>query len=81
MPDERADILMEFVRSSVLDDAAFEFRTDSRLLADGVLDSMGLVMLAAFVEERFGVQVPDASLRDGELETIGDIVTFLDRHG
>jgi acyl carrier protein len=60
-------------------DPAGEVAADTPLLKSGLIDSMGYVLLAAFVEERFGVQITDADLRSGELDTIGDLLAFLDR--
>ena len=77
MRDERVRILQQFVRSRLAVDRPVT--ADTRLVSDGLLDSMGLVLLAAFAEERFGVRLDDADLRDGQLETIANIVALIDR--
>jgi acyl carrier protein len=79
MTDERARALVEFVRTNLLAGADGPLTPETRLLTEGLLDSMGLVLLAGFVEERFGVRVEDADLRAGELETITDILALVDR--
>ena len=40
---------------------------------------MGLVLLAAFVEERFGVRVDDSDVRAGGFDTVSDILKLIDR--
>ena len=40
---------------------------------------MGLVLLAALVEERFGVRIDDAEIGPGHLETIAEILSLIDR--
>jgi len=72
-------VLVEFVRTNLLAGADGPIKPQTRLVSDGVLDSMGLVLLAGFIEERFGVRVEDADLRAGELETVADIVALIDR--
>jgi acyl carrier protein len=79
MADDRARVLVEFVRTNLLAGADGPITPQTRLVSDGVLDSMGLVLLAGFIEERFGVRVEDADLRAGELETVADIVALIDR--
>ena len=79
MSDDRSRVLLDFVRTKLLSDERLEVTTDTRLVSDGVVDSMGLVMLAAFVEEHFGVRVDDADLRAGGVETLADMVALLDR--
>jgi len=79
MADERARALVDFVRTNMLAGADGAITPDTRLVSDGILDSMGIVLLAGFIEERFGVRVDDADLRAGELETIADILGLIDR--
>ena len=79
MADDRARALVEFVRTNMLVGTDLPITPETRLVSDGVLDSMGLVLLAGFIEERFGVRVEDADLRAGELETVADIVALIDR--
>jgi acyl carrier protein len=79
MSDARAQVIADFVRASLLQDPSRAVAADTPLLKAGLIDSMGYVLLAAFVEERFGVQITDADLRSGELDSIGDLLAFLDR--
>jgi acyl carrier protein len=79
MSDARAQVIADFVRASLLQDPSSEVAAETPLLKAGLIDSMGYVLLAAFVEERFGVRITDADLRSGELDSIGDLLAFLDR--
>ena len=79
MPDARVQVIADFVRTSLLQDDARALAADTPLLQSGLIDSMGYVLLAAFVEERFDVRITDADLRSGELDTIGDLLALLDR--
>jgi acyl carrier protein len=79
MADDRAREIVQFVRANLLAGADAPITPETRLLSDGAVDSMGLVLLAGFIEERFGVRIDDADLRAGELETIADILGLIDR--
>ena len=79
MADERLQILADFLRSSWLVDPSCQLTPDTHLLTETLIDSMGMVMLIAFVEERFGVRVQDADLRGGKVDTIADILALVDR--
>ena len=72
-------VLLDFVRTKLLSDERLALTADTRLVSERVVDSMGLVMLAAFIEERFGVRVDDADLRAGGVETVADMVALIDR--
>ena len=79
MSDPRAAALLDFIREKLLVDDGRALTPETRLVSENVVDSMGLVLLAAFVEERFGVRVDDADLRTGELDTVADILALVDR--
>ena len=79
MSDDRCRVLLDFVRTKLLSDERLAPRADTRLVSERVVDSMGLVMLAAFLEERFGVRVDDADLRAGGVVTVADMVALIDR--
>lgn len=76
--DERAAVLIDYVRSNLLVDPARPLDEDTPLISEGLVDSMGLVMLAAFVEERFGARIEDADLRAGALESVRGILSLID---
>ncbi|HZR82443.1 MAG TPA: acyl carrier protein [Candidatus Binatia bacterium] len=78
MSEDRAAVLERYIRSNLLVDPSRPLAPDTPLISEGLVDSMGLVMLAAFVEERFGVRIDDADMRAGSLETIRDILAFVD---
>lgn len=77
MSDECTAILVEYVRSQLLVDPDRPLDADTPLISEGLVDSMGLVMLAAFVEERFGARIEDADFRAGSLESIRDVVELI----
>ncbi len=78
MADPRAAALERFIREELLLDPMVQLTRDTRLLSDGLIDSLGAVRLAAFVEETFGVRFDDSEIRGGELETIADILSVVD---
>lgn len=55
----------------------FELADDTLLLAGGVVDSMGVMEVVAFLEEEFGVAVDDADITEENLGSIGAIATYL----
>jgi len=79
MPDERARILAEFIQKNLLGGKRRAIAPDTPLFSDELIDSMGRVLFAAFIEERFGVSVGDDQLRHGDLDTIADILALVDR--
>jgi len=78
MHDARIAVLERFIRENVLVDRTVSMNANTRLLSEGLMDSVGAVRLAAFVEESFGVRFDDSELRAGEIETIADILAAVE---
>ena len=45
----------------------------------GILDSMGVLELIMFIEERFGFKIPDEETLPENLDTIDNIVHYVER--
>ena len=78
MADARVAVLERFIREELLPEPTMPLAPDTRLLSEGLIDSLGAVRLAAFVEETFGVRFDDNELRAGDLETIAGILAVVD---
>jgi acyl carrier protein len=52
---------------------------DEDLLASDILDSMGIMELVAFLEEKEGIQVADEDLTPENFQTVDAIVSFVGR--
>ncbi len=49
------------------------------LISSGVLDSLALLRLIAFLEEQIGITVEDSEVIPENFETINDIKAFINR--
>lgn len=49
----------------------------SRLFEDVGIDSIMILQLIVYVEETFGVTVPDENVDAGSFETVGGLITFI----
>jgi acyl carrier protein len=52
---------------------------DDTPLGGGVLDSVGLMQLITFIEERFEIEVDDDELTSAHFGTVGNIAALVDR--
>ena len=58
------------------DDVAVEI--DTRLFDTGLVDSMNLVRLLAFLEDKFGIEIPVAMVNDQNFATVASIAALVD---
>src|SRR5213594_711453 len=58
----------------------FALGDQDRLLQRGVIDSMGVMELIAFLHSEFGVVVADADITESNLGTLADIARYVSVH-
>lgn len=59
---------------------SFALGDQDRLLQRGVIDSMGVMELLAFLRSEFGVQVADEDITESNLGTLAAIAGYVARH-
>ncbi len=74
---ELREPLRHFIMEELVSDEA-SLGLDDNLLADGMIDSLGAVRLIAFVEERFGFQIPPEDLVLENFRTINCLAGYLE---
>lgn len=52
---------------------------ETQLLASGAIDSLGILELVTFLDERFGIQLMDDDFDPANFETFGQLVAFAER--
>jgi acyl carrier protein len=52
---------------------------DDSFLDRGIVDSMGVLELVGFLEESYGIKVQDQELIPANLDSIDNVVKFLER--
>ena len=72
MFEKVVDILLEFVE---LDKESIS--AESNLITDLGLNSLDVMNVIVAFEEEFDIEIPDRIVKD--LETIGDVVSFLEK--
>lgn len=68
--------LLQFIIEELLDGEQIE--SDENLLADGVVDSLGMMRLVAFVQERVGTNIPPQDLTLENFRTVDAISSYLE---
>lgn len=63
----------------MLGDKQTRIDPNDSLISSGVLDSLALLRLIAFLEEQIGITVEDSEVIPENFETISDIKAFINR--
>jgi acyl carrier protein len=76
-PDRRRQLRHFLATNFLLSDEEFPFDDDASLLAEGVVDSTGVLELILFLDEVFGVSVADAEATPRNLDSVRRILDYL----
>ena len=66
--------LVEFVRADLMERAEYPLRADEPLITSGLIDSFSLARVSVFIEESFGVYLPDTELTVENMDTVNAMV-------
>jgi acyl carrier protein len=73
----RSDIRVFIVDSYLLGDESVKFTDSDSFMSRGIMDSMGILELVAFLEQRFGITVTDDEMLPTNLDSVESLVGFI----
>jgi acyl carrier protein len=73
-----ADRIRGFITEEVMLNAETKLADDTPLL-DGIMDSLALMQLVAFLEEEFGTEIDDTEVTAENFRTLADIERLVSR--
>lgn len=78
MPEEWSSELLAFIEGEVaMNDEPLAAETD--LLLTGTVDSLGVIRITHWLEERTGVPVPPGDVTVENFQSVAAIATYVDR--
>lgn len=75
---EIREVIREYISKELLEDDE-PLGDDENLLADGMVDSLGMLRLVAFIEESHGIRVPPEDFTIENFRTIDALDDYLKR--
>lgn len=73
------EALGTYIREELLDGRIYsQLSEDDDLLTTGLVDSLGMMSLVAFIEEEFGIRVPPEDVTIESFSSITAITTYLE---
>ncbi|MFK7888464.1 MAG: acyl carrier protein [Gammaproteobacteria bacterium] len=72
--------LLNYIRDELLDDAD-DLTADDNLLADGMVDSLGMLRMMDHIEQTFGVTVPPEDFTITHFRSVEKLVAYLGNRG
>ena len=76
---DRKAMLVNFIQVEILHGRNAKVEDVEDLLSAGLLDSLSILKLVAFIEESFGIQVPDEDLVYDNFKSVSAMVEYYNR--
>lgn len=77
---DRKTALSNYIKEEFIRNRNANLRDDEDLLSSGIIDSLGILKLVTFIEERFKIQVPDEDVVYENFNSIQSLSNYLDQH-
>lgn len=73
-----ASALRAYINTEILHDPNYPLGDDEALISGGLIDSFSLVNLALWVEQEFGVPIPDSDLNADTFDTLAQLIAYIE---
>ena len=77
---DRKTILMEYIKNDIMRNRNAKLSEEDDLLSSGILDSLGILQMVAFVDKTFGIQVPDEDVVFENFQSVSSLVSYLQQY-
>lgn len=77
---DRKTALIDFVKNEVMRNKNAKLDENEDLLSAGILDSLAILQLVAYIEDQFGIKVPDEDVVFENFQSINSLTTYLDNY-
>jgi acyl carrier protein len=75
--DTLVERIIGYITTEILKDPGRQISADQPLISSGLIDSFGLVDLALFVEDSFGVRIEDVELTSSVFDTTQELTQLI----
>ena len=77
---DRKTALTEYIKKEIMRNPNAKLGDDQDLLATGVLDSLAILQLVAYISDTFGIDVPDQDVVYENFFSINALTTYLSQY-
>lgn len=81
MNDIEIQIKNYIIENYLIGQSSHGIKNDISFLDEGIIDSTGILELVAFIEDTYGIVVEDEELIPDNLDSINNIINYLERKG
>jgi acyl carrier protein len=77
---DRKSALADYIKNEVIRNRAAHLDENEDLIGAGILDSLGILQLVAYIDQSLGIQVPDEEVIYENFHSLEAINSYLKRY-
>jgi acyl carrier protein len=77
---DRKAVLVEYIKNEIMRNRNAKLADDEDLLSSGILDSLGILQLVAFIEKTFGIRIPDEDVIFDNFQSVSAMTAYLSNY-
>lgn len=77
---DRRTALTTYIKQEIMRNPKANLRGDEDLLGAGILDSLAILQLVAYIEDEFGFKIPDEDVVFENFQSIDALAGYLENH-
>jgi acyl carrier protein len=77
---DRKTILTEYIKDEIMRNSKAVLSDEEDLLSSGILDSLAILQLVAFIDETFGIEMPDQDVVYENFNSIKALESYLQQY-
>lgn len=74
---DREQMILDYIKQDLLKGRMASLGKDDDLLDSGILNSLGILQLVAFIDERLGIQIPDEDVVYENFNSVAALTGYL----
>ena len=75
--DDLKDVILEYVKEEYLEDEDEDITYETPLISGGIVDSFSMVSLKRFLENKYGISIPDEQATPETFDTVDKIAEMV----
>ena len=77
---DRKQILVDYIKKEIMHNANAKLNENEDLLSAGILDSLGILQLVAYIDQTFGIEVPDEDVVYENFNSVNALTEYLSKY-
>jgi acyl carrier protein len=75
-----SSLLLDYIKKELAVGSKRNIQMEDDLLSAGIIDSLGVLQLVAFIEDQFNIQMPDEDVVLENFQSVNSLANYLDNY-